>query len=46
VWENKVLVFSDLEERYDTERDLVVFWGLKRDRRIQCAISREALGDI
>jgi RHS repeat-associated protein len=45
VWENKVLVFSDLEERYDTERDLVVFWGLTRDRRIQCAISREALDD-
>jgi hypothetical protein len=44
-WENKDLAFPAPEEKYDTERDVVVFWGLDRDQRIRCAISREALDD-
>jgi hypothetical protein len=44
-WENKELAFSAPEDKYDTERDVVVFWGLDRDQRIRCAISREALDD-
>jgi Fic family protein len=44
-WENKELEFAAPEERYDTGRDVVVFWGLDRDRRITCAISREALDE-
>jgi Fic family protein len=44
-WEIKELVFPAPEERYDSGRDVVVFWGLDRDQRIPCAISREALDD-
>jgi DNA-binding transcriptional ArsR family regulator len=44
-WENKELIFPAPEERYDTSRDVVVFWGLDRNRRIQCVISEEALDD-
>jgi hypothetical protein len=44
-WQNKELVFPDPEERYDTGRDVVVFWGLDKDQRIRCVISREALDD-
>jgi hypothetical protein len=42
-WENKELIFPAPEERYDSGRDVVVFWGLDRDQRIPCAISGEAL---
>jgi Fic family protein len=45
VWENKELVFPAPEERYDSGRDVVVFWGVDRDQRIRCVISREALDD-
>ena len=44
-WENKELIFPAPEERYDTARDVVEFWGLDRDQRIPYAISREALDD-
>ena len=44
-WENKELAFPAPEERYDTGRDAVVFWGLDRDQRIRCIISEEALDD-
>jgi Fic family protein len=44
-WENKELVFPAPEERYDSNRDVVVFWGLDRNQRIQCVISEEALDD-
>ena len=44
-WENKELLFPDPEERYDTSRDVVQFWGQDRGQRIHCAISREALDD-
>ena len=44
-WENKELIFPAPEERYDSSRDVVVFWGLDRNQRIQCVISEEALDD-
>ena len=44
-WENKELAFPAPEERYDTRRDVVVFWGLDRNQSVPCAISREALDD-
>ncbi|MHB2009511.1 MAG: DUF1488 family protein [Acidobacteriaceae bacterium] len=44
-WENKELIFPAPEERYDASRDVVVFWGLDRNRRTQCVISDEALDD-
>jgi len=44
-WENKGLAFPAPEERYDTGRDAVVFWGLDRDQRIRCIISKKALND-
>ncbi len=44
-WENKELVFPAPEERYDTSRNVVVFWGQDRTQRIRCVISREALDD-
>ncbi len=39
------LTFPAPEERHDTGPDVVVFWGMDRDHRIRCAISREALDD-
>jgi DNA-binding transcriptional ArsR family regulator len=44
-WENKELAFPAPEERYEAGPDVVVFWGLDRDQRIRCVISREALDD-
>jgi Fic family protein len=44
-WENKELIFPAPEERYDTSRDVVVFWGQDRTQRIRCVISMEALDD-
>jgi DNA-binding transcriptional ArsR family regulator len=44
-WENKELTFPAPEARYDGARDVVVFWGLDRDKRIRCVISEEALDD-
>lgn len=39
------LTFPEPEERHDTGRDVVVFWGIDRNHRVRCAISREALDD-
>ena len=44
-WENKELTFPAPDARYDGARDVVVFWGLDRDKRIRCVISEEALDD-
>jgi hypothetical protein len=44
-WVNKELIFPAPEERYDTSRDVVEFWGQDRTQRIRSAISREALDD-
>jgi hypothetical protein len=44
-WENKELVFSSPEERYDDSREIIVFWGQDKVQRIRCAISRETLDD-
>ena len=41
----KELVFTAPEERYDFNRDAVVFWGQDRTDRIRCVISEEALHD-
>jgi fido (protein-threonine AMPylation protein) len=39
------LAFPAPEEWTDSGRDVVVFWGMDRNHRIRCAISREALDD-
>ena len=39
------LTFPAPEEWHDSARDVVVFWGMDRNHRIRCAISREALDD-
>jgi hypothetical protein len=39
------LTFPAPEEWHDSGRDVVVFWGMDRNHRIRCAISREALDD-
>lgn len=39
------LVFPAPEERFDFDRDAVVFWGMNRNHRIRCVISGEALED-
>jgi fido (protein-threonine AMPylation protein) len=39
------LTFPEPEERYVFERGVVVFWGQDGQRRVRCAISREALDD-
>jgi hypothetical protein len=44
-WENKALTFPAPDARYDGAWDVVVFWGLDRDKRIRCIISEEALDD-
>jgi Fic family protein len=44
-WKDKELTFSSPEEQYDSGRDAVAFWGMDRNQRIRCAISREALDD-
>jgi hypothetical protein len=44
-WENKELVFPAPDERYDNNREVVLFWGQDRAQRVKCAISREALDD-
>ena len=44
-WDNKELIFPAPGERYDSSRDIVVFWGQDRAQRVRCAISQEALDD-
>jgi fido (protein-threonine AMPylation protein) len=39
------LQFPAPEERYDSNRDVVVFWGRDGATRVRCAISRETLDD-
>jgi fido (protein-threonine AMPylation protein) len=39
------LTYLAPEEWHDIGRDVVVFWGMDRNHRIRCAISREALDD-
>lgn len=43
--EKHELIFSDARARYNFDRGVVVFWGQDGPRRVQCAISREALDD-
>lgn len=39
------LRFNASPARYDSERDVVAFWGEAAGERVQCMISREALDD-
>ena len=39
------LTFPEPEARYIFDRAVVVFWGQDRQKRVRCAISREALDD-
>jgi len=39
------LTFPAPDERYDSNRMVVAFWGQDGDKRVRCAISREALDD-
>jgi hypothetical protein len=41
----RTLEFPAPEERYNSDRGVVVFWGRDGKTRVQCAISREALDD-
>ena len=39
------LKFPEQEEKFDFDREVVVFFGQDGDSRVRCAISREALDD-
>jgi hypothetical protein len=39
------LTFPDSQEAYVFDRSVVTFWGQDGERRVQCAVSREALDD-
>ena len=43
--ERRELMFPAPDETYDSNRMAVIFWGRDGDKRICCAISREALDD-
>ena len=43
--ERRKLTFPSLDERYDSGRMVVTFWGQDGDKRVRCVISREALDD-
>jgi fido (protein-threonine AMPylation protein) len=43
--ESHELTFPDQEEKFDTDRQIVVFYGQDGKARVRCAISREALDD-
>lgn len=43
--ERRELTFPSPDERYDSNRMVVTFWGQDGDKRVRCAISREALDD-
>jgi Protein of unknown function (DUF1488) len=41
----KELEFPASDERYVFDREVVVFWGQDREKRVRCAITQEALDD-
>lgn len=43
--ESHELTFPDREEKFDIDRQIVVFYGQDGKARVRCAISREALED-
>jgi hypothetical protein len=43
--ERRELRFPEPQERYVSDRDVVLFWGLDGATRVRCEISREALDD-
>jgi fido (protein-threonine AMPylation protein) len=45
VLEKHELQFPEQEEKWDFDREIVLFFGQDGDNRVRCAISREALDD-
>ena len=45
VLERHELKFPEQEEKWDFDREVVLFFGQDGDNRVRCAISREALDD-
>lgn len=43
--DKRSLVFPEPKERYDFDRELILFRGKDGDKIVPCAISREALAD-
>lgn len=43
--DQRMLIFPEPDARYNSERDIVVFWGLDGGKEVRCAISREAIDD-
>lgn len=43
--DQRVLVFPEPKPFFDTHRDVVIFFGKDGDKKVSCAISREALED-
>lgn len=39
------LEFPQAQERYNSEREIVAFWGKDGAKEVRCAISQEALED-
>jgi transcriptional regulator with XRE-family HTH domain len=43
--DRRMLVFAEPDARYNSEKDIVAFWGRDGDKEVRCAISREAIDD-
>jgi len=43
--DRRYLQFPKPEEKYNSDRGVVVFWGQEGETRVRCEISREALDD-
>jgi transcriptional regulator with XRE-family HTH domain len=43
--DERLLSFLEPRERFDFDRDLIVFWGKDGEQDIRCAITLEALSD-
>lgn len=43
--DQRVLVFPEPRERYDSDHDIVAFWGMDGGKDVRCAINRKALVD-
>jgi len=43
--DKRILIFPEPIAQEDWNKGAIVFWGKDSDKRVRCAISREALGD-
>jgi len=43
--DRRVLAFPEPQERYNSDRDVIVFWGKDGAKEVRCAIGLEALED-